>query len=392
MKNVCTFRVVFFFTLFLSLPGYAGGGSEPEPQSPTPASAPNLPPQWAQEFTTDFSQTLVDFGEIVFGGPSKDGIPALDKPRFESPTEASGWLKPREPVMVVSLEEGTKVYPLQILMWHEIVNDTLGTQPIAVTWCPLCNTGVVFSRRLPGGEVVDFGTTGRLRFSNLIMYDRQSESWWQQAEGRGIIGRYAGTQLGLVGSLTLPWNQAMEAFPEAQVLSRITGFPRSYGANPYQGYDTAATPFLYQGPEFDTTRPAMERALVLFIDDHPLSLAYSLIEEKKVIQVETSSGPLVVLWTDDVLSPLSAGRIAQGTISGSANAFWSRSRGGTILTLDTTLRDEETGTQWTPSGLGIWGPLAGEKLEAFPGIQHFWFSASAFGSLMIQDLPKGEFP
>ena len=134
---------------------------------------------------TDFSKTLVDLSEIQSGGPPKDGIPPIDEPSFDSADEADTWLDPREPVVVVSLNQQVKAYPLQILTWHEIVNDELGGVPISVTFCPLCNATIVFDRRL-GERVLDFGTTGRLRKSDLVMYDRQTESWWQQFTGQAI--------------------------------------------------------------------------------------------------------------------------------------------------------------------------------------------------------------
>ncbi|NCC31171.1 MAG: DUF3179 domain-containing protein, partial [Chloroflexia bacterium] len=155
--------------------------------SPTrPALLPEeRPPDGAGEFTTDFSRHTVPYDEILSGGPPKDGIPAIDTPQFVSVTEADAWLAPQEPVVLVALGEDVRAYPLQVLMWHEIVNDTVDEQPVAVTFCPLCNTAIAFDRRV-GEQVLTFGTTGRLRYSNLIMYDRQTESWWQQATGEAI--------------------------------------------------------------------------------------------------------------------------------------------------------------------------------------------------------------
>ncbi|NIN68937.1 MAG: DUF3179 domain-containing protein, partial [Anaerolineae bacterium] len=137
------------------------------------------------------------YSEILSGGPPKDGIPAIDAPKFISVEEADEWLQPQEPVVLVQVGDDARAYPIQILMWHEIVNDTIGEVPVAVTYCPLCNTGVAFERTFDG-QVLDFGTTGRLRYSNLIMYDRQTETWWQQATGEGIVGEYALRQLTFV--------------------------------------------------------------------------------------------------------------------------------------------------------------------------------------------------
>ena len=135
---------------------------------------------WKYEWPkTDFSKSSVEFIEILSGGPPKDGIPSIDDPKFLPINEVDG-LNAKESVISVKVKGVVKAYPLRILMWHEIVNDTIGDVPIAVTYCPLCNAAIVFDRRLEGGKTLDFGTTGKLRNSDLIMYDRQTETWWQQ--------------------------------------------------------------------------------------------------------------------------------------------------------------------------------------------------------------------
>src|SRR5438128_6605927 len=148
----------------------------------------------ADTLRTDVSRALVPVEEIVSGGPPPDGIPAIDRPAFVSPAAAAAWLAAREPVLALEVKGDARAYPLQILMWHEIVNDVVGGVPVTVTFCPLCNSAIAFERTV-NGRVLDFGTTGRLRFSNLIMYDGQTESWWQQATGTAIAGELTGTQL-----------------------------------------------------------------------------------------------------------------------------------------------------------------------------------------------------
>ena len=160
--------------------------------------------QFGDEWKTDFSRHTVPLDEIVSGGPPKDGIPAIDHPMFVAVHEADRWLGQREPVVVVRLGDETKAYPLQILIWHEIVNDVVGATPVAVTYCPLCNTALAFDRRLDG-RVLDFGTTGRLRYSDLVMYDRQTESWWQQATGEAIVGSLAGAELTFIPAPLVSW-------------------------------------------------------------------------------------------------------------------------------------------------------------------------------------------
>ncbi|MCI0635800.1 MAG: DUF3179 domain-containing protein, partial [Actinobacteria bacterium] len=139
------------------------------------------PPPDEIQWKTDFSKSSVPLDEFESGGPQKDGIPAIDKPRFLHVRDVD-FLEDREPVIAVSADGVTHGYPIQVLIWHEIVNAQLGEVPVAVTFCPLCNTAIAFDRRVDG-RVFDFGTTGKLRHSDLVMYDRQTESWWQQFGG-----------------------------------------------------------------------------------------------------------------------------------------------------------------------------------------------------------------
>ena len=149
---------------------------------------------------TDTSKALVPLEEIISGGPPPDGIPAIDRPGFVKPAEAAAWVVPKEPVLALEVKGDARAYPLQILMWHEIVNDVVGGLPVTVTFCPLCNSGIVFER-VVDGATLDFGTSGKLYKSDLVMYDRQTHSLWAQMEGRAIVGARAGTRLELLNLL-----------------------------------------------------------------------------------------------------------------------------------------------------------------------------------------------
>ena len=195
----------------------------------------------AEEWSTDFTRHTIPLDEIVSGGPPKDGIPAIDRPRYVPVAEARAWLRDEEPVLVVEGGSVVRAYPYQVLIWHEIVNDDVAALPLAVTYCPLCNTALVF-RREHGGRILDFGTTGRVRHSDLVMYDRQTESWWQQATGEAIVGELAGERLEAYPARTASWREFRESHPQGEVLSRETGFDRPYGRNPYVGYDRRSGP------------------------------------------------------------------------------------------------------------------------------------------------------
>ena len=195
---------------------------------------------------TDFSKHTVPFEEFASGGPPKDGIRSVDHPSFITIRKADRWLADRDPVALMSLNGEAKAYPLSILIWHEIVNDEIAGRPVSVTYCPLCSTTIAFDREFRG-RILDFGTTGRLRHSDLVMYDRQTETWWQQATGEGLVGEHAGEQLTFVPIIVMSWRDVKEQRPSARVLSRDTGFPRTvtqrYGTSPYEGYDRGSGPW-----------------------------------------------------------------------------------------------------------------------------------------------------
>ena len=338
------------------------------------------PPRADREFSTDFSRAAVSFSDIIAGGPPKDGIPAIDQPVFETVAEADRWLEDREPVILVRAEGRAKIYPLRVLTWHEIVNDSIGELPIAVTYCPLCNTGMVFDRRL-GSEVLDFGVSGRLIYSNMIMYDRPSETRWIQATGTGIAGRHTGRKLSLVPSSMLAWRDLKEAFPEAEVLSRSTGHARDYGRNPYQGYDRSAQPFLYRGPNRTSrSENPMERVLTIYHGDTARAVPYTELFEHEVLNIELEGQDIVVFGKLGTASALDSGRIPDGRDVGSAAAYYAQSAEQVLRFArhPEGFRDNETGSIWDITGRAISGPLAGATLEPAPAVEHFLFSYRAF--------------
>jgi hypothetical protein len=347
--------------------------------SATP-TAQGAPINAAQEFSTDFSISSIDFGEILSGGPPKDGIPSIDNPEFISVREVDGWINPNEPVILVDLNNEAKAYPLQILVWHEIVNDNVGGIPVIVTFCPLCNTAIAFSRTVEG-EIYDFGTTGRLRFSNLIMYDRQTETWWQQAEGKAIIGTLTGTQLEFLPSAIISWDDFKKNYPDGLVLSKQTGFSRSYGRNPYVGYDDVNNPpFLYQGPETPGRLPPVARVLAIEIGTETVAYPYELLSQEFAVNDIVAGEEIAVFWSPGTASALDAALIADGNDVGTAVSY-RRRLNDSVLTFfydGKNIIDNETGSTWDILGNAISGELTGNHLEPVISVNHFWFSWVAF--------------
>jgi hypothetical protein len=294
-----------FFALFVA--AVAAGCSFALPVAADPS-------RWRAEWPrTDFTRTAVDFASIRSGGPSKDGIPSIDRPRFEKLVagKAEGWsgqLEDREAVIAVAIGGDVRAYPLRVLIWHEIVNDTVGGRPLAVTYCPLCNSALVFDRTLDG-QVLEFGTTGKLRNSDLVMYDRQTESWWQQFTGEAIVGALTGRTLKLMPSRLESLGHFRARYPDGQVLVPNNPSLRRYGANPYVRYDEIGSlPFLYQGDLPDRIH-AMERVVAVEVapGKHE-AWALELLREKGEIR----AGDLVLRWEKGQASALDAATVAGG--------------------------------------------------------------------------------
>ena len=362
--------------------------------TPLATVQPTLPPaspvdDWQQElraarlypgeWQTDFSKRSVPYNEIFSGGVPRDGIPPLDNPNFITVTAADEWLAPQEPVIAFALNGAAKAYPLQILTWHEIVNDTVGGVPIIATFCPLCNSAIVFERALDG-VVYDFGVSGNLRNSDLIMWDRQTQSWWQQLTGEAIVGELTGRQLKLLPSSIISWQDFKAAYPDAAILSRDTGHRRDYGQNPYAGYDRAdRSPFLFSGDPDDRLLP-MERVAALTIGDSAAAFPFSLLETAGVVHYTVGGQDLAVLFQPGTRSALDAPSIANSRAVGATGVF-DRDLNGQKLTFQPAgagFTDAETSSQWNILGQATAGPLAGQQLTPIVHANHFWFAWAAF--------------
>ncbi|MCK5314896.1 MAG: DUF3179 domain-containing protein, partial [Anaerolineales bacterium] len=224
-------------------------------------------------------------------------------------------------------------------------------------------------------------TTGRLRFSNLIMYDRQSETWWQQATGDAIAGKYAGQQLTFIPASMISWQDYKAANPDGVVLSRETGFNRSYGRNPYAGYDDINnSPFAFRGEPTPGQLLPMARVLTVDKNGEPVAYPFEVLQEVSVVNDSIAGEPIVVFWESGTASALDSGNVAAGRDVGSANAFSSVLDGETLtFKLDgDNIIDEKTGSVWNVLGQALEGELAGSQLAPLVSVNHFWFSWAAF--------------
>jgi Protein of unknown function (DUF3179). len=329
-----------------------------------------------------FPAPLVPPEDILSGGPPPDGIPPIDAPRFLPAAAQRDLLPPEEPVVTLEIDGDARAYPVRILIWHEIVNDTVGGVPVAVTYCPLCNSAVAYRRVVRGVETT-FGTSGRLYNSALVMYDRATESLWTHYDGRAVVGLLTGEQLEPIPAPLMSWGDFLAAYPDGQVLDQTrTGFRRDYGVNPYVGYDNPDTqPFLFRGTVDDRAR-AKQRVVGVTVGEESVAFALDAISGGEARATNTTIGgrPVVVLWKAGQASALERGNVGTGRDVGTTGVFF-RELDGRVLTLSAEgdhFVDAETGSTWNIVGAAVSGPLAGSELTRIPHLDTFWFAWSSY--------------
>ena len=399
-------RSSFWFPAFGLLPFLlvACGGSERQPSAPQPAVTqvvtpgpsasrePGIPPGLAIGWPkTDFSKHSVPLDEISAGCPARDCIPPLDADGAVAIPGLRGGravfapvsrvdYAVRVPVVTVKLGDIVRGYPLHILTWHEVVNDRFGDIPVVVTFCPLCNTALAFDRRV-GDITLDFGVSGNLRNSDLVMWDRQTESWWQQATGEGIVGTHAGALLKPVPASVISFGDFRRSYPNAEVLTESTGLGRDYGINPYESYDAAGSrPFLFDGT-IDKRLDGLERVVALGQGTGALAVPFPVLAQTGVANVKVAGARVAVLWSAGTASALDRSDIATSRDVGAAVAYIAEASGRT-LTFSAprpgVFVDAETGSTWDVTGLATAGPLAGQRLTVAVHTVEFWFAFAAF--------------
>lgn len=335
---------------------------------------------WSRGFTIDGEpEPLVDLGEIRSGGPPPDGIPPIDEPMYLAVDDVD-FLTDNEPVLAFELDGDARAFPVQIMTWHEIVNDTIGGTPVTISYCPLCNSAIAYERRF-GDRVLDFGTSGLLWNSALVMYDRQTETLWSHFTGEGIVGELTGQQLTDLPLATVAWSTWRDANPDGLVLSRDTGHSRDYGRNPYPGYDAVdGVPFLFEG-EVDGRYTAMTRVVGIEHEGEAVAVPLVELQETRVVDGSAGGDDIVVWWTPGTASALDSSAIAEGRDIGATGVFFAEvdGRSLTFSAVDeATFTDAETGSTWNVLGQAVDGDLAGARLAALPHVDTFWFAWSTF--------------
>jgi hypothetical protein len=340
------------------------------PTSITIAAVDNTNSAAASVTAEEKEKSIVPLDQIVSGGPPPDGIPSIDNPKFISLQEASKFLEDSELVLGLNINGDIRAYPLQILVWHEVVNDEVGGVPVAVTYCPLCFTNQVFNRTIDDGqEVVEFGTSGKLYNSNLVMYDRTSKSLWSQAMAEGIVGKYAGSKLERVPFDIVYWKEWKQLYPDSKILSRDTGSSRPYGADPYGDYYTNSD-VLFPISNRDDRLGLKE--IVVGFENKGQYKAYKLqeIEDNKVINDQVNGKsitlfslyPFMIRAYDPVVEDGAEKIVLQFDYNAENNKFI----------------DKQTGSEWNFEGKAISGQMKGKQLTRIAFDEGFWFEWVAF--------------
>ena len=337
----------------------------------------------SEDWPTDWTNRTVDLDELILGVSAtqpRDAIPPIDEPVYESVSEAAGWLEDGQPGALVQIDGEARFYPLAIMTRHEIVNDDIAGVPVAITYCPLCNTALAFDRRV-GGDTLRFGVSGILRNSDLVMWDDRTVSLWQQITGEAIVGDYAGSELSPLSTAIVGFGDFAENFPGGLSLSRDTGFDVDYGINRYELYSSRITPLFPVEGERDSRFPALERVVGVSVGEAHKAYPFSMLSSVGAVNDTVGETPVAVLWgSSDTLDPLNETDISASDTIGTAVAF-DPVVDETRLTFDPRdegFVDRQTGSTWTVLGRSTDGPLAGTQLEVVQHRNEFWFAWTAF--------------
>lgn len=336
-----------------------------------------------QEWKTDIANKSVPLNEFTVL-LKRDGIPPIDNPKFWNKELGDKVFFKHEPVIAVAINGKAKAYPLSILTWHEIVNDRIGGVPISATYCPLCNAAIVFDRKLnfKGKEyLLDFGVSGMLRKSDMVMWDRQTETWWQQFMGEGLVGELKGAQLNVLPSMLISYEEFFRSYPDGSVLSTETGHNKEYGKNPYVNYDDLSN----EKPRFfkegvDPRLPAMERVININVKGIDRIYPLSVIQKKRVINDNPHNEPIVLFYQKGTVSVMDKNDIKSSKDIGAVTVFVPivKNKRLTFMPGDKGFIDKETNSVWNITGRCIEGKYKGEQLEPVVHGNHFAFAWFAF--------------
>ncbi len=312
---------------------------------------------------------LIPESDVFDGGPGKDGIPSIDVPEFSSASEIQ-FLEDEDLIIAVKVNDEIKAYPHPILDWHEIVNDRVDGKPLAITYCPLTGTGIGWDRDLGNGEVSAFGVSGSLYNTNLIPYDRRSDSNWSQMQLRSVNGQRAGQRIVTYPVVETTWRTFKALYPDALVMNTNTNFSRNYQEYPYGDYRTNNDLILFPIDHPDDRLPAKDRGLGILINESSKFYPLTLFTNANTIVDQFAGQNLLIIGSqsDNYIVAFEQ-QLADGTtITPAANP---------TSTLAAVMVDTE-GNEWNLFGEAISGPRTGSQLQQVESYIGFWFAWATF--------------
>ncbi len=340
-------------------------------------------PLWAQlsggDWRTDLTKHSVPWTELVSAGPKKDAIPSIDHPKFVNAADAAPWLAESEPVVAVELNGEARAYPLQILIWHLLIDDRIGNAPVLISYSVLCNSAVVFDRRVAGASY-KFGFSGMVRNSNVVMFDRQTESLWQQLTGEAIAGSLTGAKLTRLDSQVVPFSVFRRAHPNGKILSRDTGSKRGYGTDPYAKYMSSGHLLFPVDLPGELPFPSTETVVVVQAGGGARAYVTPLLRQRRVLESHIGDQPFVIFSTRSMLDVLDAPVIANSHNTVAAGVFSPAVDGKTLSFYKRhgVFFDKQTHSSWDLLGVSTAGPMAGKRLNPLPYTVSYAFAWLAF--------------
>lgn len=344
----------------------------------------NIPSNW----NTDTTLTNIDLSELMVVLPRGSFI-VLNNPNFVGKEEGLNSFFSKEPVLSVEINGVAKAYPLNMLSIHEIANDTLAGIPILATFCPLCNAGIVYDRRLKHKDkeyLLDFEVSGMLRKSDMVMADKQTETWWQQLEGKGVVGTLSGAELSVIPSLVISVEEFFNRYPKGKILSKNTGIlnaEESYGINYYKNYDDPDNkPYerFFSPEDVDPRLPAMERIVDIRSHGEFKVYPFSAVEKAGVINDVFNDKNVVLFYQPGTISILDEKEIKDSKDVGMVTVFNPLVDGRLLKfkKVDDKFIDEQSNSVWDITGRCVEGKLKGKELQIEPHGNHFAFAWLAF--------------
>jgi uncharacterized protein DUF3179 len=327
---------------------------------------------------TDMSRKSINLSEL-HRSLAKDAIPSIDHPRFISVAGAGAWLGENEPVLIYASGGVARAYPVQILLFHELVNDIVNGLPLLVSFCPLCNSGMTFDRRVDG-RTLSFGVAGLLRHSDMVMYDRQTDSLWQQITGEAIVGAYTGRRLEVITSQMVPFGAYAKSFPSGQVMDRPSDSAAPYGSSLYVNYEWGKRETMPAGLPGTPPVAPLERVVTIEHGGRRRAYTFDILRRSRVYEDKVDDLRYVIFFEPEMQSAMDGRQIADSRPVGTAGVF-SPTLDGRRLRFRRRKRqivDKETGSVWNVLGRAIEGPLTGRRLEPIPHGVFFAFAVTAF--------------